>query len=207
MPNVAEDGLRNDDERRFIEVLQACTSALSDADVDYVLIGGIASAALGRPRETRDIDVFVRAEDIKDAVGVLDKAGFDTEEPELDWLYKASKDGIQVDVIFQGSNDVYLDDEMSKRALSREFKGVPVRLVPPEDLLVMKALSHEEETPQYWHDALAIISSNELDWDYVMQRAERGPRRVLSLLVYAESIDLVVPHDVVRRLFTRIYAA
>ena len=201
MPEVEES------DERFVTALRDSTEGLRDAGIDYVLIGGIASAALGRPRETRDIDLFVRAEDIKKAVSALEARGFDTHEPEFDWLYKATKSDVPVDVIFKGSNDVYLDDQMSERALEETFKGVPVRLVPPEDLVVMKALSHEEETPQYWHDALAIISSNELDWDYLLQRAERGPRRILSLLVYAESMDLVVPDDVIRRLFSRIYDA
>ena len=194
-------------DERFVRTLEECVEALAARDIDYVLIGGIASATLGRPRETKDIDVFVKEEDIKKAVAALERAGFDTKEPELDWLYKANKHDVPVDVIFKGSNDVYLDDEMSKRALEREFKGVSVRLVPAEDLVVMKALSHEEETPQYWHDALAIISSNEPDWDYLLRRAERGPRRILSLLIYAESMDLVVPDEVIRRLFARVYDA
>lgn len=189
----------------FVGVLESSIGALRSAELPYVLIGGIASAVLGRPRETRDIDLFVRAEDIKAAVAALDEAGFDTEEPEFDWLYKAKKEGVPVDVIFKTSGDIYLDDEMNRRAVESDFKGQKVRLVPPEDLLVMKALSHEEETPQYWHDAVAIIASNELDWDYLLQRAEKGARRVLSLLLYAQSMDLIVPEDVLRRLFARIY--
>ena len=191
----------------FVRVLASAVEALREAELSYVLIGGIASAVLGRPRETTDIDLFVQAEDIKKAVATLDGAGFETEEPELDWLYKAEKEGVPVDVIFKGSNDVYLDEEMNERAISTNFKGVDVRLIPAEDLVIMKALSHEEETPQYWHDALAIISSNELDWDYLLRRAERGARRILSLLAYAESMDLVIPEDVIRRLFARIYDA
>ncbi len=194
-------------EERFLEVLDASIDAVAAKGLPYVLIGGIASAVLGRPRETRDVDLFVRAEDIKAAVAALDDAGFETEEPEFDWLYKAKKDGVQVDVIFKSSGDIYLDDEMNERAVEADFKGRRVRLVPREDLLIMKALSHEEETPQYWHDALAIISANELDWDYLLRRADSGARRVLSLLVYAHSTDLIVPEAVIRRLFARIYDA
>lgn len=193
------------EERTFVDVLSDAVSAMEDNELDYVLIGGIASAVLGRPRATRDIDLFVRAEDIEAAVRALDDAGFDTKEPELDWLYKADKNEIQVDVIFKSSGDIYLDERMSERALETEFKGQPVRLVPAEDLLVMKALSHDEETPQYWYDALAIIATNELDWDYVLSRAGHGARRMLSLLAYAQSTDHVVPDSVLRRLFEEIY--
>ncbi len=69
--------------------------------MEYVLIGGIASAALGRPRITRDIDVFLQPEDIARAVRALEQEGFETKEPELVWLYKASRRSVPVDVIFK----------------------------------------------------------------------------------------------------------
>lgn len=193
------------EQHTFLQVLREATDALESRDLPYVLIGGIASAVLGRPRTTRDIDLFVREEAIKDAVGALEQAGFETREPKLDWLYKAFKHGVQTDVIFKAGGDVYLDDDMERRAVAADFNGQKVRLIPAEDLLVIKALSHDEETPQYWHDALAIIASNELDWDYLLRRARHGGRRILSLLVYAQSSDLVVPDEPIRRLFQTIY--
>ena len=208
---MADDGEKKgasteaEEERTFVSVLSEAVEAMQRKEVDYVLIGGIASAVWGRPRVTRDIDLFVRAEEIARAMRALEQADFDTKEPELDWLYKASKDGVQLDVIFKSAGDIYLDEEMSARAVESVFKDVEVRLVPAEDLLVMKALSHDEETPQYWYDALAIIATNELDWDYVLSRAGHGARRLLSLLVYAQSSDLVVPEAVLRRLFDDIY--
>jgi predicted nucleotidyltransferase len=205
--DAAERSPDSDEEERFVGVLRAALDAMEASDIVYVLTGGIASAVLGRPRVTRDIDLFVRAEDFKAAVQALDAAGFDTREPELDWLYKASKDDIQVDIIFKSSGDIYLDEEMEGRAVKLDYKGVPVRLMPAEDLLVTKALSHDEETPQYWHDALAVIASNELDWDYVVHRARHGAKRVLSLLIYAQSDDLIVPDGAIRRLFDEIYEA
>src|SRR5205085_2071543 len=75
----------------------------------------------------------------------------------------------------------------------REFRGRILPLVSREDLLVMKALAFGEQTPSYWHEALGIIARGELDWDYVLYRARHGMRRVLSLLVDAQSNDLHVP--------------
>ena len=37
------------------------------------------------------------------------------------------------------------------------------------------------------------------------RREARGPRRVLSLIIFAQSNDLVIPDDVIRRLLTTIY--
>lgn len=202
---AAEKQDESTQEDALLDVLDDALAAADEAGIDYALIGGIASAVLGRPRVTKDIDLFVRTEDTKEIMTALDGAGFRTEQPDLDWLYKAYKNGVQVDVIFRNEGIMYLDDEMTARIIERPYKGRVVRLVPPEDLLVMKALAHEEATPHYWHDALAIIANNELDWDYVLDRAQFGARRVLSLLVYAQSVDLVVPGRVIRTLFETIY--
>jgi hypothetical protein len=85
------------------------------------------------------------------------------------------------------------------------FKGRRIMVIPPEDLLVIKAIIHDEETPRHWADALGIIASSDLDWDYLLARAQHGARRVLSLLLYAQSTDLVVPDAVIRSLFETIY--
>ena len=106
-----------------------------------------------------------------------------------------------MDVIFRAAGDLYLDEDMLARAEQREFRGRIVPLVSREDLLVMKALAFGEQTPSYWHEALGIIARGELDWDYVLYRARHGTRRVLSLLVYAQSNDLPIPPKVVRELF------
>ena len=59
--------------------------------------------------------------------------------------------------------------------------------------------------PRHWHDALGIIASCELDWDYLLERGQHGARRVLSLLVYAQSDDLVVPDRAIRELASSLY--
>jgi hypothetical protein len=46
-----------------------------------------------------------------------------------------------------------------------------------------------------------------MDWDYLLHRAKQhGARRVLSVLLYAQSNDLTVPNATIRDLFDAIYA-
>ena len=104
---------------------------------------------------------------------------------------------VTVDVIGRSTPDIMLDDEMLDRAVTREYYGRRLTLVPPEDLIVMKALAASEDTPRYWYDALGVIGHTDLDYDYLIRRARAsGSRRVLSLLLYAWSNDLVVPNRV-----------
>jgi predicted nucleotidyltransferase len=196
---------QNVDEPVFLEVLREVVETLERAEIPFLVIGGVASAVWGRPRYTQDIDIMVRPHDAKRALETLEEAGFATQETFEHWLYKGLKDGVIVDVLFQSSGGIYLDEEMLERRVVREFDGIKLPLSSAEDLIVMKAVAHEEATPRYWHDALSIIGRAELDWDYLLKRARMRARRILSLLLYAQSNDLVVPDRVVRELFETVH--
>jgi predicted nucleotidyltransferase len=190
---------------RLGRVLRLAVAAIEEAGVPYVLIGGVASSGLGRPRTTHDIDFFVKPHDAERALAALAASGFATERTDAKWIYKAFKDDIQVDIIFYTMGGIYFDREMHEHSVEGEFEGLKVRFVPPEDLLIIKAVVHDEATPRHWYDALGILAVSELDWDYLLRRSRRAQHRVLSLLLYAQSIDIAVPNRVIRSLFERIY--
>src|SRR5829696_2752182 len=197
---------REVDEGRFLTVLGEATAALEAKDIPYLIMGGISSASLGRPRGTNDIDLFIQPENARLTLEVLEGAGFTTEETDPRWLFKGFKDDILVDVIFRSTGDIYLDEEMMAHARVVDVRGCAVRIIAPEDLLIIKALTAAEHMPHHWHDALGVITGSELDWDYLVSRARRhGARRVLSLLLYAQSNDLGVPIKPVRALFDSIF--
>jgi hypothetical protein len=86
-----------------------------------------------------------------------------------------------------------------------EFHGKRLRLVAPEDLVIIKAIAHSEVTPGHWHDALAVLSHAAIDWDYLVKRARRAPRRMLSLLLYAQSVDIYIPKQAIDQLYMVIF--
>ena len=194
------------DEGRFLTVLREAVAALESKDIPYLVMGGLSSATLGRPRGTNDIDLFVRPEGARLTLEALEAAGFTTEETDPRWLFKGFKDDILVDVIFRSSGEIYLDEEMLAHARIVDIRGCTARVIAPEDLLIIKALTADEHMPHHWHDALGVITGSDLDWDYLVDRARRhGARRVLSLLLYAQSNDLGVPVKPVRALFDAIF--
>ncbi|HJV04580.1 MAG TPA: nucleotidyltransferase [Actinomycetota bacterium] len=192
----------------YLRVLDESLSIVEEAGVPYGVIGGLASVVVGRPRRvtgSADIDLFLRPDEVDQVLASFERRGFDTERHEETWIYKARKDGITVDLIFRSSGEVYLDEQMVRRLRTAEFEGRRLRVVSPEDLLVMKAVAHNEETPQYWHDAVGIVARGDLDWDYLVERARRhGPRRVLALLLYAQSDDHVVPASAIDGLYRAV---
>ena len=207
LPETAIEVTEADDGDLFLRVLDEALDALHTADIPFLLIGGIGSAVYGRDQGTRDIDVFVRPETSRRVLEELGARGFETKEVAERWLSKAMKDGVLVDVIFRSTRDILLGDEMLRRSRVMPFRGREVPLAPPEDLVVMKACAMSEDTSRYWYDAVSIIAHSELDWDYLVARArEHGARRLLSLLLFATSLDIVVPSEPIETLYDAISA-
>jgi predicted nucleotidyltransferase len=205
LPETAIEVTEADNGDLFLRVLDEALDALGKAGIPFLLIGGVGSAVYGRDQGTRDIDVFVRPETARKVLEVLGARGFDTKEVAERWLSKAIKHGVLVDVIFRSSRDILLGDDMLARARVMPFRGRMVPIAPPEDLIVMKACAMSEDTSRYWYDAVSIIAHTELDWDYLVARArEHGARRLLSLLLFATSLDIVVPSEPIQTLHEAI---
>jgi hypothetical protein len=198
---------RPSDERAFEEVLDLAVQALDASSVHYALMGGVAATALGGHRYTHDIDVFVRPQDAERTLSALAAAGFEPERTDPNWLFKAKHSDIEVDIIFRSAGPVFFDAQMIERSARAEFHGRSLRVIAPEDLFIIKALvlnEHslglDEHCMRHLNDLLSIVRLRELDWDYLLRRARVGPRRVLGLLLYAQSLDLLVPNRVLKDL-------
>jgi predicted nucleotidyltransferase len=188
----------------YADVLRAATEALDRRGIAHLVFGSIATRELGRRHELRsdeDIDLFVRPPDAGAALEALEDSGFVAQTYDDAWIHKAKRGGVTVDVIFKAARKMYVDDEMLARAVRARPLGFEVLLIPAEDFVVMKALLHDEDRAFDWFDALALVARPDLDWDYLVRRADAfGALRVLSLLIFAEAQGVAIPHDVVRRL-------
>jgi hypothetical protein len=193
-----------DDPQTFARVLKAGVDAMEGAGLPYVVFGGIAAIHFGRPNAAEDIDFLVRPQDADIALHALARAGFVTEETDPEWIFKAEREGALVDVIFRVKSGITLDDEVLSHARDGEYAGRPLRLISPEDQLIIEAVSDEEQARAHWFNGLAILVAADLDWDYLRLRARHATHRVLSLLLYARSIDYVVPDDVLADLFDAV---
>ncbi len=187
-----------DDEYR--EVLAICVRVMADSGIPHCFIGGLASAIYGRRRSSHDLDLFVRPEDADRTLKALAGNGFEVERSDPDWIFKAERGGLLVDVIFRSSDGTLLDPELENHIRLVDHLGLRIPVIPPEDLLITKVSAFREDTPRQWFDCLAVLDHLEPDWAYLVERARGKPHRVLSLLLFAASNGCRVPGDVLKEL-------
>jgi predicted nucleotidyltransferase len=169
--------------------------------IDFILFGGLAGYQLGRPRETHDIDILIHP---KDAEYVLEV--FETERRDPQWIYKAWKNDVLVDLIFKSCGDIFIDDEVKSHTRRLSYWGRTIPTISPEDYLIIKVAANREKASHHWYDALSVLKEGQIDWAYLLIRSRYAPRRLLSLLLYAHSMDIRVPQDVIHELYKYIYA-
>jgi predicted nucleotidyltransferase len=159
----------------LLETLKHAAAALREADVPFVLGGGLAIWARGGPETEHDVDFFVKGDDARRALQALSDAGFRTEEPPEGWLYKGWRDGVLVDLIYDPSN-VEIDDDFLARAEELEVHAVRMPVMRAEDVLVTKLLAMREHHMEY--DRVLEIARTvreQIDWDEVRERTDGSP--------------------------------
>jgi hypothetical protein len=148
-------------------------TALAASGVPFLVGGAYAFARYtGIERHTKDFDVFVRAADAEPTLAVLGGAGCAVELTHPHWLGKARCGEDVVDVIYSSGNGVALvDDAWFAHAVADEVFGIPVRLIPPEEMLWSKAFVMERERFDGADIAhLLRASAGELDWRRLLDR-------------------------------------
>ena len=159
----------------LLETLKQATGALRDADVPFVLGGGLAVWARGGPETEHDVDLFVKPEDSERALQALAEAGFRTEKPPEDWLYKGWRGETLVDLIY-APNGLTIDDGFLARAEVLEVHAVRMPVMRAEDVLVAKLLALREHEVDY--DRVLEIARTvreQIDWDDVRERTKDSP--------------------------------
>ena len=183
MPNEDFDALR--------ETMKKAAAALREADVPYLLGGGLACWARGGPETDHDLDFMVKPEDAERAQQALVAAGMRPENPPEDWLLKAyDSNDVLVDIIFRPASGP-ITDEVFARADEREVDAVRMRLMALEDIVVTKLLALSETHLDY-ESVLDIARPlrEQIDWDDVRARASESPY-ARGFFALAQELDVI----------------
>jgi hypothetical protein len=155
--------------------LKRAAAALRDADVPFILAGGLAVWARGGPPTGHDLDLMVKPADAERSLQVLEQAGMRPEKPPEGWLYKAWDGDILIDLIFEPIGEP-VDEAMFERAEELEVHAVPMLVMSLEDVMVTRLRALDEhgldfERPLEFARALR----ERIDWEDVRKRTDGSP--------------------------------
>jgi hypothetical protein len=174
----------------FLKTLKNAAAALREADVPFLLGGGLAAWARGGPESDHDLDLMVRPEDAEPAVEALAKADFRIEDPPEEWLYKAWDGDVLIDVIFEPSGGP-VDDGMFERAEELDVQAVSMQVMALEDVMATKLLSLREHEVDYESVVeIARALREQIDWDQVWSRTSDSPY-ARAFFYLAEQLDIL----------------
>lgn len=136
----------------LIAELEAVIAALESAAIDYALCGGLAVAAHGHVRTTKDIDLLVMPADVPQILALAKALGFDVPSrkmvfragrPDEHHMQRVSKldpetnDLLSLDLLF--ATTVY--EEPWKGRTRIPWRGTTLRIVSRDGLATMKRLA------------------------------------------------------------------
>jgi Nucleotidyl transferase of unknown function (DUF2204) len=147
---------------------------LGAAGIDFLVGGGYAlERHLGIGRPVKDLDLFMRSDDVPRAFDRLrSRMSCETELTFPHWLGKIVRRNDHVDVIFNSGNGLCpVDDEWFRHAVPSQVLGVPVSLCPVEEMIWSKAFVMERERYDGADVAhLLHACAGTLDWTRLTRR-------------------------------------
>ncbi len=165
----------NPEFQHLLDAMKRAGGVLNDADVPFLLGGGLACWARGAPKTEHDVDFLLRPGDAERAFDALSRAGLRMERPPEGWLLKAYDGDVLIDLIFEPQGGP-IDDESFARAEELEVHAMRMHVAALEDVLVQKLLALKEQEPDYSSVLeLARALREQVDWDGVRARTDESP--------------------------------
>ena len=169
-----------------IALFAAVLRHLNERNVPYVVSGAAALREhTGIARNTKDLDLFLPAQSMTDALRSLQEEGFETELTDPVWLAKAHRGEYFVDLITGMSNAVILvDPSWIERGITSEIFGVPVKVLAPEELIASKLFVTRRERFD-GADIVHVIhgTRGNMDWDRLLALVGEHWEMLLWVLV------------------------
>jgi hypothetical protein len=159
---------------------------LQDSGIPFLIGGAFAFSHYSHVRrDTKDVDVFVRPEDLPRVLHAFAQFGYETEVPFPHWLGKIHRGSHFMDIIFSSGNGVArVDDLWFEHSIKTNVLGVIVRMSPVEEMIWSKAFVQERERYDGADVAHLLRETGpSLDWPRLLMRFGDYWRVLLSHLI------------------------
>ena len=193
-----------------VGLFQDVLSALKDSGIPFAVSGAFSLRQhTGICRYTKDLDLFLTAENAPAALCCLRDAGMECEVTDPVWLSKAWREGYFVDLITGMSNGVItVQDSWIERARPAVIYGVEVRVLAPEELVASKIFVAKRERFDGADIAHVIYGTHkEFDWQRELELVGSNWEMLLWSLVLFRYVypahSHYVPSEIWCELLTR----
>ena len=208
--NITREG-EPDLDIRVEEVFQQAIRALNESGLVYAVGAAFArNIYTGIWRSTKDLDIFLKPEDLHEMMRVLKKAGFRTSVEKPVWLAKAYKGKHFVDLIFGTGHGKYrFDDRSFEGSPKVEVLDVETFLIPIEEMIVTNAyLASRQRFDGAEIAHLIHGAKGKLDWDRVVERLGDDRQLLLWHLILFDYIypghKEYLPQELIVKLFNEM---
>jgi Nucleotidyl transferase of unknown function (DUF2204) len=186
------------------EFCRRCMRILIAQRVPFLVGGAFAlDRYAGVQRDTKDFDIFLRERDLSKALELLSAAGYRTELTDIRWLGKAFFESCYMDLIFGSANSVAMvDEQWFEYAMPNEVLGMPVLLIPVEEMIWSKAFVMNRDRfdgADIMH--IFLRCSSIIDWRRLWQRFGEHGDVLLLYLIYFRFIYPSEAHRIPEWLF------
>ena len=194
--------------RRWLAVLRR-------TGVPFALGGAYAQYGFtGVWRDSKDLDAFVRPEDVRAVLDAFEADGFETELRDTRWLAKVHSAPHLLDILFavRHMTRLRIGDEWLRTAVAARFLQVPTRLLRPEEIIATKVYVANRDRFD-GADILHMIRAlqGEVDWQRVVDLLEGDEEIVFwHLVLFAFAYPMHrewLPRELMQRAFERIGGA
>jgi len=156
------------------ELAREVLVTLERQGIPYAVAGAFALLQhTGICRTTKDLDLFLTAENWSAALSYLERHGFHCEVCDPVWLAKVHRDNFFVDLITGMSNAaISVEDSWIRNAQPASVLGIQTRVLAPEELLVSKLFVTRRERFDGADIAHIIYgTAGNLDWGRILHLA------------------------------------
>jgi hypothetical protein len=161
------------------DAYRAAIHALRDAGVGFLIGGGFALAIYsGRWRDTKDIDFYIRVSDREAAIEALTRVGFvdyfGTLPYDRKWIYRSTRSGVIVDLIWAMANQrAQVDEHWFTRATPVSIRGEPLHVIPMEEFVWCKVYILQRDHCD-WTDVMNVlyVAGPRMNWEWLLTRLE-----------------------------------
>jgi hypothetical protein len=176
---------------------RTCLEILSRSYIPFLVGGAYALARYtGIQRHTKDLDLFVREEDVPSILRILGAAGYRTERTFPHWLSKVFGEDAFIDIIHSSGNGIgRVDDGWFTHAREDDVLGVHVRLCPPEEMIWSKGFVMERERYDGADIAHLIRMTEDLNWMRLLERFGSNWQMLFSHVVL---FQFIYPDEIAR---------